>query len=952
MYVRDDVNIGPVPPVAIVGAALRFPGAADPAAFHELTIAGRRTFRELASAMHSQAHEGGNGTRVPLAFPPLPVALPGHEDTGRGGEPGEAASDIPARHVLAAETAAAALADVPLSARPLTPDRIGAIVADIPGPGVRHAGDWVRESLGLTGAAAANGTATSGAKRIARSRRAAERGADGPRGANGTGEASGTRPADGGPHCSLRAIVAACEALNAGAFDLVIAGGVSTGADHDWMSGGAPADSPPGDMRVYDEAPTGTLPGEGCGAVALMRASDAQAAGLPVYAEIVGWHAADGDGGPSLNPAYARAGVDPADVQLLEGHGAATAAEDLDELSTLLDLLGPDARCALGAVSAVIGDTQGAAGVAALLKTALAMTAGIIPPATGCVRPHPLLVAEPAPLRLPAAAEPWPETAVQLAAVNSLGTVTQPGAPRSGAVHLVLRRERDSGYRAGRRRRAASAAHGGTPPAAGPPAPRRGSGAHGAPPPPRVSEDQLLRAVPAPRPGVEITPPRPRTPQDSAPCSGPPGPDVSFSRQGPAERVVVAVGGANREDLAVTLDTIARTAGHRPASRLAGRARELAVTAVAGEGGPRAAIVAGDPGELAARARRAAALLRTAERRPLRAWPGARSRCLAQPPREAAIADAGPGIWVSEMARGRVVLLFPGLATAPLAHMATLAASQATLAVLDGLGVEPRAAVGYSLGELTGLAWAGSITAGEAARLAARRADVLRAAPRRTAMARVLAAPGIAARLRAGTGLVVAVHEGPGQHVLAGPAADIRALPRRAAGLGAAVDVLDAGCALHSPAIRPCEPPWRAVVGGQRFGGPRRRLISAVTGLDVAVSADVSWALSAQLTRPALLAGALALACADADLVVLAAPDPALAAATAACGRGRLPVLSAPLAHRTAPTPETRAALFAVGAIGTVMPAAETGRAGVERTVRSGYSENPGPRQAEAFAPA
>jgi enediyne polyketide synthase len=302
------------------------------------------------------------------------------------------------------------------------------------------------------------------------------------------------------------------------------------------------------------------------------------------------------------------------------------------------------------------------------------------------------------------------------------------------------------------------------------------------------------------------------------------------------------------------------------------------------------------------------------------------------------------------MARGRVVLLFPGLVTAPLSHTATLAASQATLAALDRLGVEARAGVGYSLGELTGLAWAGSITFGEAARLAAHRADVLRAAPRRTAMARVLAPPATAARLRAGTGLVVAAHEGPAQQVLAGPAAEIRALPRRAAGLGAAVDVLDAGYALHSPAVRLCEPPWRAVVGGLRFGDPRRRLISAVTGLDVPVSGDIHWVLSAQLTRPALLAGALALACADADLVVLAAPDPALATAVAACGRGRLPVLSAPLARRAVPTPDARAALFAAGAIESVTPPVETGEAGVGPAVRSGCQESLSRRQAEAFA--
>lgn len=538
MYIRDDANIGPVPPVAIVGAALRFPGAADPASFHELTIAGRRMFRELAEAVPGHGQAGGHGPLLPLAFPPLRAALLDHEDIAHGGEPaaGTSKAGIAPRHALAAETVAAALADAPPSARPATPDRIGAIVADTPEPGVRHAGDWVREHLGLGGTAAAgNGTATPGPGpgRIARLRRAAsgkgsangsgtgdaagaangtdgprkthEAGgasaADGPTEADRAGRASGTRGPggtdgardangasgtdsadttggasptssanqtrggeDGGLHCSLRAIVAACEALNAGEFDLVVAGGVSTGVEHGRMTDEMPADPPHGEMRVYDAAPSGALPGEGCGVVALMRAADAQAAGLPVYAEIVGWHAADGDGQLSLDPAYARAGVDPADVQLLEGHGAASAAEDLAELSALLDLLGPRARCALGAVSAIIGDTRGAAGVAALLKAALAMTAGIIPPATGCVRPHPLLAAEPTPLRLPAAAEPWPETAVQLAAVNSLGTVAHPGAPRSGAAHVVLRRERDAGYPAGRRRRAASGAHAAQPP--------------------------------------------------------------------------------------------------------------------------------------------------------------------------------------------------------------------------------------------------------------------------------------------------------------------------------------------------------------------------------------------------------------------------------------------------------------------------------------------------------
>ena len=42
-------------------------------------------------------------------------------------------------------------------------------------------------------------------------------------------------------------------------------------------------------MRIYDASPTGFLPGEGCGMLALMRSADARAADMPVYAEIVGW---------------------------------------------------------------------------------------------------------------------------------------------------------------------------------------------------------------------------------------------------------------------------------------------------------------------------------------------------------------------------------------------------------------------------------------------------------------------------------------------------------------------------------------------------------------------------------------------------------------------------------------------------------------------------------------
>ena len=144
----------------------------------------------------------------------------------------------------------------------------------------------------------------------------------------------------------------------------------------------------------------------------------------------------------ALRRAYHRAGVDPADVQLIEGDGTGTASGDLAELTSLAEIRQASPRlAALGSVKANIGHTKAAAGAAGLIKATLAIAAGVIPPATGCVRPHPLIASEDARLRVPQAAEPWPERA-RLAGVSSVG-------PGGTSVHVILRRTRD-----GRRRRA------------------------------------------------------------------------------------------------------------------------------------------------------------------------------------------------------------------------------------------------------------------------------------------------------------------------------------------------------------------------------------------------------------------------------------------------------------------------------------------------------------------
>ena len=207
----------------------------------------------------------------------------------------------------------------------------------------------------------------------------------------------GGQAVDAAHSSALLAVATGCALLAAGELDFVLAGGVDVSLDPFELDALAQAGLlTAGPMRIYDASPTGFLPGEGCGIIALMRAADARAADMPSYADIVGWGMSSA-GLPSnqllaLQRAYQRAAVQPADVQFIEGDGRGTADADLAELTALTTIrAGAAAAAALGSVKANIGHTKAAAGAAGLIKAALAVNAGVIPPVTGCVHPHPLL---------------------------------------------------------------------------------------------------------------------------------------------------------------------------------------------------------------------------------------------------------------------------------------------------------------------------------------------------------------------------------------------------------------------------------------------------------------------------------------------------------------------------------------------------------------------------------
>jgi enediyne polyketide synthase len=372
---------------------------------------------------------------------------------------------------------------------------------------------------------------------------------------------------------------------------------------------------------------------------------------------------------------------------------------------------------------------------------------------------------------------------------------------------------------------------------------------------------------------------------------------------------VFVLGGGDPGLVASRLEVIAEGAGALSVAGLRELAGQLALGVVAGP--VRVALTAATPAQLADRARSAARRL-TAGAAGAIGTAGAAG----------AIGTAGdPDVYVSTGAAGRVVVVFGGLAGPGLAQSARLAASLAGLRMLDTLGVTPGAAVGYSLGEITGLAWAGCLPAAEAARLVAQCGQVLRGCgcgP--AAMARVAADAETARALGTPDRLHIAAYEGAHSHVLAGSSAGIRNLIRRASAAGVTVEVLAVTNALHSPAMARCAAPMRSVFAGTRFAPPRRRLISTITGHPVMPGDDLTDLLARQLSQPVLFAQAMARAAAGADLIVIAGPDDGLA--DLAAGYGARPCVTIPggPAEADPATARVAAALFAAGAISDVSP--------------------------------
>ncbi|MER6065149.1 beta-ketoacyl synthase N-terminal-like domain-containing protein [Streptomyces sp. NPDC001792] len=242
---------------------------------------------------------------------------------------------------------------------------------------------------------------------------------------------------------SLVAVDQAVTELATGRCDLVLAGGVHHCHDITLWSVFAQlrALSPSQRIRPFHRHADGILIGEGTGVVVLKRLADAERDGDRVYAVIRGTGVA-GDGrtaglaapdpggqARAVRQAWRAAGLDPAapdSLGLLEAHGTATPAGDAAELTTLAEVFGPAEgqgfRPVLGSVKSMIGHIMPAAGVAGLVKAALALHHRTLLPTLHCDDPHPALAATR--FRTLDQSRPW-ETdlrqPVRRAAVNAFG---------------------------------------------------------------------------------------------------------------------------------------------------------------------------------------------------------------------------------------------------------------------------------------------------------------------------------------------------------------------------------------------------------------------------------------------------------------------------------------------------------------------------------------------------
>ncbi|MCX5561680.1 type I polyketide synthase [Streptomyces sp. NBC_00038] len=239
---------------------------------------------------------------------------------------------------------------------------------------------------------------------------------------------------------ALVSVHLACQALLAGDAEAMVVGSAAlhlpqvTGHRH--MKGSTISRS--GGVRAFDAGADGTVGGNGVAAVVLKPLAKALADGDTVHAVVLGsavtndgagkaGFAAPGVAGQrdAVLGALERAGVSADGIGYLEAHGTGTYKGDPIEFAALTEAFRRHTDrtgfCALGSTKPAIGHLDSAAGLAGLIKAVLVLRHGVIPPLVNFTRPNPQLGLEESPFVLPQRSTAWPSHGPRRAGVHSIG---------------------------------------------------------------------------------------------------------------------------------------------------------------------------------------------------------------------------------------------------------------------------------------------------------------------------------------------------------------------------------------------------------------------------------------------------------------------------------------------------------------------------------------------------
>lgn len=240
---------------------------------------------------------------------------------------------------------------------------------------------------------------------------------------------------------SLVAVHLACQSLLIAECQMAVAGGVTVNVPHKtgyfYQYGGVTSSD--GHCRAFDAEAGGTVFGNGAGAVVLKRLEDAIRDGDNIYAVIKG-SAVNNDGSRKASftapgvegqtkvvlEAMASAGVDADTISYIEAHGTGTNLGDPIELTALTNAFraSTDKKgyCAIGSVKTNIGHLDAASGIASLIKTALSIKNGMLPPSLNYSKPNPKIDFDNSPFYVNNKLSEWKKTNMPIrAGVSSFG---------------------------------------------------------------------------------------------------------------------------------------------------------------------------------------------------------------------------------------------------------------------------------------------------------------------------------------------------------------------------------------------------------------------------------------------------------------------------------------------------------------------------------------------------